>query len=89
MAAATLILLNVAVAVITARSSKLQELFEGHAILVGRDGQVFDSVLRRCRVSRRDVEGALREADCDLKDTRCAFLEADGRISVLKDSSAM
>jgi uncharacterized membrane protein YcaP (DUF421 family) len=86
-AAGTLILLNFVVAFVTARTSKLQELFEGHAVLIGRDGEVFERVLRKCHVSPRDVEGALREADCDLNEMKFAFLEADGRISILKESS--
>ena len=37
--------------------------------------------------AREKAERALREADCDLKDMKYAFLEADGGISVLKESS--
>ena len=32
------------------------------------------------------MERALRENDCDLKDMKFAFLEADGGISILKES---
>lgn len=87
LAAATLILLNVLVAVVTARSTRLQALSEGHPVLVGRDGQIFDGRLRQHHVPMLDIERALREADCDLKDMKYAFLEADGGISVLKESS--
>ncbi|WP_295643636.1 YetF domain-containing protein [uncultured Methylibium sp.] len=87
LAAASLILLNVVVAVGTARSSGFQQLVEGRAVLIGRDGQLFDDVLRKSNVPRLDVERALREADCDLKDMQCAFLEADGRVSILKESA--
>jgi len=34
------------------------------------------------------AEEALREADCDLPSMACAFLEADGRISILKKPAA-
>lgn len=87
LAAATLIALNVLVAVVTARSTHLQALAEGHPVLVGRDGQIFDGRLRQHHVPMLDIERALREADCDLKDMKYAFLEADGGISVLKESS--
>lgn len=87
LAAATLIGLNALVAVVTARSGRLQMLAEGAPVLVGRDGRLFDGTLRRCHVPLLDVERALREADCDLKDMKFAFLEADGGISVLKESS--
>lgn len=87
LAAATLIALNVVVAVLTARSVKLQTLAEGAPVLIGRDGRVFPRALEKSHVPMLDVERALREADCDLKDMKYAFLEADGGISVLKASS--
>ena len=87
LAAATLIALNMLVAVVTARSTRLQALAEGEPVLIGRDGQIHSRTLRQHHVPMLDVERALREADCDLKDMKYAFLEADGGISVLKDSS--
>lgn len=87
LAAATLIGLNLLVSILTARSTQLHALAEGAPVLVGRDGRLFTGTLRRCHVPIPDVERALREADCDLKDMKFAFLEADGGISVLKDSS--
>ena len=87
LAAATLIGLNVLVAVVTARSTRLQALAEGAPVLIGRDGQIYGQMLRQHHVPLLDMERALREADCDLKDMKYAFLEADGGISVLKESS--
>lgn len=84
--ALTLIAMNIAVAYITARSTKVQTLVEGNAVLIGKDGRLFREVLKRERVPLSDVEQALREADCDLSEMRRAFLEADGQISVLKSS---
>lgn len=82
--AATLVLLNLAVAFASARSKTLQGYIEGHPVLVGKDGQVFEDKLKRHHVAMTDVEQALRESDCELKDMRCAILEADGKISILK-----
>lgn len=87
LAAATLIALNVLVAVLTARSVRLQTVVEGDPVLIGRDGRLLADTLKKNHVPMLDVERALREADCDLKDMRYAFLEADGGISVLKESS--
>jgi uncharacterized membrane protein YcaP (DUF421 family) len=87
LAAVTLIALNLLVAFITSRSRRIQNLLEGRPLLVGRDGEVFREVLKMQRVPLFDVEQALREADCDLRDMRFAFLEADGKISILKESS--
>lgn len=84
--ALTLIAMNIAVAYITARSTKVQTLVEGNAVLIGKNGRLFREVLKRERVPLSDVEQALREADCDLSEMRRAFLEADGQISVLKSS---
>lgn len=87
LAAITLVALNVLVAFITSRSRHVQNVLEGRPLLVGRNGEVFLEVLKAQRVPLCDVEQALREADCDRSDMRFAFLEADGKISVLKESS--
>ena len=83
-AAATLIALNLLTAWASARSPRLDTALEGSPTLIGRDGQIYKEVLRRERVPEADVEQALREADCDLENMRCAFLESDGKISILK-----
>ena len=79
-----LIALNTLVGVVTARSRTAEKLLEGEAVLLGRDGVIFDAVRKQHRVSRNDVEQALREADCDLNELRYAFLEADGSVSIQK-----
>lgn len=85
--ASTLVALNWLVAASAARSTHMQTLLEGIPTLVGRDGQLYLAVLQRNHVPQVDVERALREADCDLKDLKFAFLEVDGGISILKASS--
>lgn len=88
LAAATLVALNVAVAFATSRSAELQTLMEGRPVLVGRDGKIFGEVLKKHRVPVADVEQALREADCEQSDMKYACLEADGQISILKDTTS-
>lgn len=88
LAAMTLVALNLTVAFATSRSQRLQKLVEGRPILVGRDGKIFDDVLKAQHVAACDVEQALREADCDVSDMKFAFLEADGQISILKEANA-
>ena len=87
LSATTLILLNVAVAFITSRSRAAQLAVEGRAILIGRDGEIFRDVLKAKRLPLSDVEQALREADCPQKEMKFAFLEGDGKISILQKSS--
>ena len=86
---ATLIGLNVLVAMAASRSVWMQHLTEGTAVLIGRDGRFYTAVLKREHVPMLDVERALREADCDLQDMKYAFLEADGAISILRSSSGV
>lgn len=83
-AAATLVILNVAAAWLSARNKQVDEALEGKPTLVGRDGVIYKDVLKKERVPEADMEQALREADCELENMRCAFLEADGSISILK-----
>jgi len=82
--AATLMALNTAFAVASARSRRVEKVTEGTPVLVGRDGVVFEQVLRRERVGIGEFEKALREADCELAEVKCAFLETDGSFSILK-----
>lgn len=80
----TLIGLNVLVAFATSRSRRLEVIFEGNPVLIGRDGSFFEALLKRHRVGDGDVQKALREADCNIHEMRYAFLETDGTISIQK-----
>ena len=83
-AAATLVILNFGLGWLTSHSQKVEELIEGREVLLGRNGVLYEDVMRRARVSPADVQKVLRENDCLLKEMRCAFLEADGSISIIK-----
>jgi uncharacterized membrane protein YcaP (DUF421 family) len=83
-AAITLVALNMATGWITAHSKRADAALEGTPTLVGRDGVIYKDILKRERVPEADMEQALREADCAIENMRCAFLEADGKISILK-----
>ena len=80
--AATLIALNVLVALLSTHSKRMSKVLDGEAVLIGRDGQFFDRVVRRCRITESDLEQALRSADCKREEMACAFLEADGEITI-------
>jgi uncharacterized membrane protein YcaP (DUF421 family) len=85
--AATLVVLNLLIAVLTSRSRRADAVLEGTPVLIGRDGTIYKDVLLRERVPQSDVEQALREQDCPIENMRMAVLEADGRISILKRDS--
>ncbi|WP_313703270.1 YetF domain-containing protein [Massilia sp.] len=82
--AATLLALNTAVAMLSANSRAMAKVLDGSAVLIGRDGQFFDKIVRRCHITEADLEQALRAADCARQDMQTAFLEADGDITIQK-----
>lgn len=84
--ASTLIVINLGIAFASARSEKIESLIQGRPLLIGSKGEVFKDRLQAQHISMSDVEQALREADCEMQDMRYAFLEADGKISILKKS---
>lgn len=82
--AATLVVLDMAIALATSRSTRADAVLQGNPVLIGRDGVIYDDVLKHQRVPRSDVDKALRGADCDIEDMRMAILEADGNINIMK-----
>lgn len=82
--AASLIALNATLGFLTSRSRRLEAFIEGSPVLIGRDGKIYKDVLLKHRIGQGDMAKALREADCELEDMKCVFLEPDGNISVLK-----
>ena len=49
----------------TDRALPLTLGLDGSAVLLGRDGELYDKVMKRCRISQEEVDQALRCADCD------------------------
>lgn len=83
--AATLLGLNTFVEMLTSRSTRMERTLEGAEALVGRHGVIFDKVLKANRMTRSEIEHALRQADMKLEEMDYAILEADGTISVGKN----
>ena len=82
--AAVLITINWIVGFVSARSRTAERVIEGEPIVLARDGQLFDRVLRRELVSENDFNEALRQnGELTMKDVALALLETDGRISVV------
>ena len=83
--ATTLIALKYAVAYVTSRNRKVEKFVEGVPVLLARDGQLFEAVLRRELVSREDFREALRMNGVDdVAEVELALLETNGSISVVK-----
>ena len=83
--ATTLIALNYGVAFVTSRNRKVEKFVEGVPVVLARNGQLFEGVLRRELVSREDFREALRMNGVeDVSDVELALLETNGSISVVK-----
>lgn len=82
--AATLVALNMSAAYLSSRSETMSDLLDGSPVLLGRNGKMFDNVLKKCRLSETEVNEALHEADCKMEEMAYAFLEADGNITIQK-----
>lgn len=80
-----LILLNTLVGFIVAKSRSAEKIIEGEAVLLGRDGTVYERIRVKHRVSINDIDSALREAESKAKEFRALYLEASGHITVVKE----
>jgi len=81
----TMLLLNYASALLSSRFRPVDRLIQGRPVLLARDGQVFDEVLRRLNVPLSDFDSALRKAGCESgHQVAQAILEPNGTITVLK-----
>lgn len=79
-----LIVMNYAVAWITARSATAERVIEGEPRVLARDGVVFEQVLRSELVSQQDFNEVLRLNNiASLDDVALALLETNGSISVI------
>lgn len=84
--AAMLVALNMLMSFLSSHSRKMSHILDGTAVLLGRNGKMFEDVMKKCRISQEEIDEALREADSKLEEMQCAFLEADGRVTILKKS---
>lgn len=85
-AAAVLILLNVVVGRLAAKSASVRGLVKGHARLLVNRGILVQKNLDDEGITSEDLMQALREHGvATVEDVRLAVLEVDGTISVLKN----
>lgn len=83
--AATLIGINYALGLLTARSRWIQSVVEGTAVQIAENGKVDYRRLRREAVSPADFEEATRRAGLeDQADIGSAWIETDGTITIIK-----
>jgi uncharacterized membrane protein YcaP (DUF421 family) len=84
-AAATLLLLNYAIAEVAGANRRFRKLVQGQPSLLVHDGQVIESHMAKEHVSMDELQCALREHGiASYHDVALAVLEVDGSISCLK-----
>jgi uncharacterized membrane protein YcaP (DUF421 family) len=81
--ALTLIVLNMLIAFAASRSVRFETIVEGQEVLLGRNGKIFDDVLKRHRISRNELDNAFHKVDASYEEMECVILEADGTINVI------
>ena len=82
--AATLVSLNWLIGILTYKSKTAEALIEGRAQLLVHNGKLNDKALADAKLTRHELMSSVREAGCgDLDEVRAAFLENDGKISVI------
>jgi uncharacterized membrane protein YcaP (DUF421 family) len=85
-AGAALVLVHRALALGSSRWPRLEDFVNGREIVLVRDGHVNEGAMRRALVSRSNLEEAMRQqlGNADLDKVACAFLERDGKLTVVK-----
>lgn len=79
----TLVALNGAVGWATWKNKKIEAIVEGRPQILIHNGQVFQDVADKQRVTHHELEAALRAAGCaSIADVHVAVLENNGNISV-------
>ena len=82
-AAATLIGLNFLVSLATFRSKRIEKLMEGRPQVLIHNGHLFDDVLADAKITRHELNAAIREAGCScVDDVHYAILENNGVVTV-------
>ncbi len=84
LSAGTLVLVNYLVGLATFRQKKLEALIEGRPEVLIHNGKLYEAVLQREKLTRHELNAALRTAGCtDIDEVHYAVLENNGQISVI------
>ena len=82
--AITLLSLNVMISYSASRDRRLEDMLEGHEVLLGRNGRLFENVMKAHRIGRNEIDQVLHANDIDLEDMEYVFLETNGSINITK-----
>ena len=80
--------LNYVIGVVTFRSKRLEFLIEGRPQILIHNGQLFEDVMARAKLTHHELDAALRQSGCaSVHDVHAAILENNGSISVVPKSA--
>ena len=80
-----LISLEVILSVFMMKNTKFRRIVCGKSILVVQDGEILEDELKELRMSKADLNEALRQKDIfDISQVKYAIIETNGLLSVLK-----
>lgn len=80
----TLLALNILISYTASRSVKLENILEGEEVLLGRNGRVFEKVLKHHRIGKNEIDRVLHANNMRLEDVDLLILETDGSINATK-----
>jgi uncharacterized membrane protein YcaP (DUF421 family) len=81
--------LNYVIGVVTFRSKRLESLIEGRPQIIIHNGQLFEDVMARAKLTHHELDAALRQSSCaSVYDVHVAILENNGSISVVPRSAS-
>lgn len=70
---------------LVSRYSWLEKIIEGQPVVVILNGKIFKRVMRKQKISESELFEAMREHEImNPEDVKCAIVEKDGNISVIK-----
>jgi uncharacterized membrane protein YcaP (DUF421 family) len=86
LAVSTMSMLIVISSLVSLKSRRLRNVLESFPVIVVRDGQPLDDVLRAERLDVDEVKGAARDQGIDdLRNVRVGILEPEGKFSFIVD----
>jgi uncharacterized membrane protein YcaP (DUF421 family) len=86
-AAGTLVVVSVGASWMAFNSSTMEKAMSGAPAVLIKDGKVDEKILRRYRITNEDLETALHENGAlAVAEVRRAFVEGDGKITVIKSA---
>lgn len=80
----TLLALNILISYTASRSVKLESILEGEEVLLGRNGRLFEKVLKHHRIGKNEIDRVLHANNMRLEDMDLLILETDGSINATK-----